>query len=142
MFYAWAAGEFLFGSPSELKEVGAEPDLFYVGLVAALGNYLLYCVLLLAFFVFSQPDQTESSPPEQLHLVETVREAVSKGIALFLAEVIRVLPFLFPFQVDLLKRIIVLSCIDLMLRVTLVVPCSERGMLGSDFVSEELFLLP
>lgn len=97
VLYAWAAGEFLFRSTSELEEVCAEPNLLYVGLMAALGNNLLYCVLLLAFLVLPKPNQTKPTPPKQFNLIETIRETISKGIALFLAEIIRVLPFLFPF---------------------------------------------
>ena len=56
MFDAWAGCEFLLGCAAELEEVGAEPYLLYVGLMAALGYYLLYCVFFVAFFVLSQPD--------------------------------------------------------------------------------------
>lgn len=49
----WAVQELLLWAPSELKEVGSEPDLFNVRLVAALCNDLLGCVLLLAFLVFA-----------------------------------------------------------------------------------------
>ncbi len=47
MLYAWTRCEFLLGSATELEEVGAEPDLLYMGLVAALRYYLLYRIFLL-----------------------------------------------------------------------------------------------
>lgn len=47
MLDAWTRCKFFFGCAIELEEVGAEPDLFYVGLVATLGDYLLYGIFLL-----------------------------------------------------------------------------------------------
>lgn len=55
MFYARAVSELLLWSTAEFEEIGTEPDLLYVGLMAALSNYLLHCILLFAFLVFSQP---------------------------------------------------------------------------------------
>jgi hypothetical protein len=48
---AWTCCELLLGGASEFKEVSAEPDLFYVGLMTALSDYLLYCIFFMAFFV-------------------------------------------------------------------------------------------
>ena len=42
-----------FGRSFELKEVSAEPNLFYMSLVTALCYYLLYCILFLTFFVLT-----------------------------------------------------------------------------------------
>ena len=56
MFYTWTVSKLLFGRTAELKEVSAEPNLFYMRLVAALSYNLLYSVFLLAFFVLAQPD--------------------------------------------------------------------------------------
>jgi hypothetical protein len=61
MLDAWTRCEFLLGCAAEFEEVGPEPDLFYVRLVAALGDYLLYRVFLLRFFVLAQPDQGKTA---------------------------------------------------------------------------------
>lgn len=61
MLDAWTRCEFLLRCASELEEVSAEPYLLYVGLMTALGDYLLYCVLFVAFFVLAQPHQRKAS---------------------------------------------------------------------------------
>jgi hypothetical protein len=53
MLDSWTIGEFFLGSASKLEEVSAEPDLFYVGLVATLGDYLLYCVFFMTFLMLA-----------------------------------------------------------------------------------------
>lgn len=61
MFYTWTSCEFFLGCASELEEISAEPYLLYVGLMAALGDYLLYRVFFVAFLVLAQPHQREAS---------------------------------------------------------------------------------
>ena len=61
MFDPWIGGKFLFGSTTELEEVCSEPNFLNVGLVARFCDDLFDSVLLLAFFVLSQPNQTEAS---------------------------------------------------------------------------------
>jgi hypothetical protein len=100
---ARAGGEFLLGRAAELEEVGAEPDLLYVGLVAALGDYLLYRVLLVALLVLPQPHQRKTATPEQLYLLETVGEAVAEGVGLLPAEIEGVLLLFLPPDLYLLQ---------------------------------------
>ena len=47
MLDAWTRCEFLLGCTTELEEVSTKPNLFYMGLVAAFRNYLLYRIFLL-----------------------------------------------------------------------------------------------
>ena len=110
---ARTVGEFFLRCPSELEEVSAEPNLLYVGLVTALSYYLLYSILLLALLMLPQPHQTETSPPQQLHLVKTIWESVSEYFCLLLTQVIGVLLFLLPLQLYFLQTIILLSLLHL-----------------------------
>lgn len=98
VLYARTICKLLFGSPSELEEIGSEPNLFYVGLMTAFSNDLFYRVFLLTLFVFSQPDQTETSPTQELNLVKTIWEPVSECFDLLFAHVVRILFLLLPFQ--------------------------------------------
>lgn len=53
VLYSRAICELLFWGSSELEKVGAEPDLFYMGLVAAFGYYLFDRILLFAFLMLA-----------------------------------------------------------------------------------------
>jgi hypothetical protein len=62
MFDPRSLSKLFFGSASELKEVGAEPNLFDVSLVTRFCDDLFDSILLLAFFVLSKPYKAEPSP--------------------------------------------------------------------------------
>lgn len=86
IFHSWKFGEFWFGHPAEGEEHGAEPNLLDVGLVGVLGDDLLDRELAARFDVPAQPDQAEPAAAQQLHLLETVGEAVSEGVLFLLGE--------------------------------------------------------
>jgi hypothetical protein len=113
MLDPFTVGKFLFRSPAEFKEVSAKPDLLYVGLVTALCYYLLYCVFLLALFMLAQPHQTEPASTQQLDLVKAIWETVTEHLRLLFAQVVRILSLLLPFQLDLLKRVVLLDLLSL-----------------------------
>lgn len=64
----------------KLKEVGAKPDLLDMSLVVALRYDLLDCVLLFALLVLPQPDQRKPASAQKFHLLEPIREPVSKQL--------------------------------------------------------------
>lgn len=143
MIYTRTCLELFLWSTPELEEICTKPDLLDVGLVTWFCYYLLYCILLLAFFVLSQPDQTEPSPSQQFDFVETVREPIPKSLGLLLAQIIRVTLLLFlPFQLYFLKRWIFpinfLCFFCLQFRCALVLSTGKRGMFRCDFILEKL----
>jgi hypothetical protein len=106
-----------------------------VGLVAAFGDDLFDSVLLFALLVFSQPHQREPSPPQQLNLVEAVREAISEHFDFLLAEVVGVLLLLFPLEFDLIQRLLSIG-FDSFGAVL-----ERDGMFGGAFFLREFILL-
>lgn len=139
VLYARTICELLFGSPTELEEICSKPNLFYVSLMTAFSNDLLDRVLLLTLLVLSQPDQTETSPAQELNLVKTIWEAISECLNLIFAHVVRILFLLLPFQFNLLERIF---SVGRKLSVALVLPRGERSMLGGSLILEVVSLLP
>jgi hypothetical protein len=75
-----------FGHSTQGEEERTEPDFFDVGLVGVLGDDLLDCELSAALDVLPEPDQAEPTPTQQFDLLETVGEAISEGLFLFLGK--------------------------------------------------------
>lgn len=138
MLYTWTISEFLLGSTPKLEEVGSKPDFFDMSLVTALSYDLLHCVLLLTLLVLTQPDQAETSTPQQLYLIEPIRETVSKCLNLLFAHIVGVLLLFFPFELYLFQRVILFD-LELFGAVILT---GSKGMLRGGFVSEELMFFP
>ena len=70
---------------SLLEIVGAEPDLLDVGLVRVVRQNLLDSVDFLRLLVLAEPDQSESSAPEQLLFLEVVGKPISELVPLLIA---------------------------------------------------------
>lgn len=121
-----------------------------MGLMTRFSDNLLDCILFLALFVFSQPHQTESPTAQQFHLVKAIRKTVPEGLWLLFAEVIRILLFLLPFQIYLLKWVFTLRLLHFALGCALPLPVlwflwlswAQWNMLRSDLIFEELCLFP
>ena len=57
-----------------------------MGLVRVLSDDLLYGELTTRFYVTAQPDKTEPTATQQLHLLETVRKTLTESVLFFLCE--------------------------------------------------------
>jgi len=103
MLDARAIRELLLWCPTKLKEVSPEPNLLYVGLVAAFSDDLFYCIFFTGFFVFAQPNQRKTASSQKTYFVETLRKAISECFCLLSTQIKRVFllflpPYLYFFQ--------------------------------------------
>lgn len=53
---SWMISEFRFGGTSKLKEIGSKPNLFYMGLMAALSDNLFHSIPFFTFLMLSKPN--------------------------------------------------------------------------------------
>lgn len=109
----WVLCELGLGDAPQGEEVGAEPYLFYVGLMGVLGDDLLDGELLPALDMAAQPHQREAPSAQQLDLLEPIGEPVAEGLLLLLSEPIAILLLLVDRVVILFVLVLVLGVLGL-----------------------------
>jgi hypothetical protein len=103
---AGTIGEFLLWRTTKLEEVSAEPNLLYMGLVAAFSYYLFYRVFFTGFFVLAEPNQRKTASSQKTNFVKTLRKTVSERLRLLSTEVIGVFLLFLPTYLYFFQRLI------------------------------------